>query len=127
MQTQTNASAPTAQKNTSAVLQTCIQNCLESSQICIQTIDHCLTKGGEHAEAKHIKLLQDCADLCELSARFMLRNSDFHSQICKTCAEICTACADNCEAMAVSDTEMKACAEACKKSAASCQDMSKMQ
>ncbi len=123
----TGAAAKVKSENTSAVFQTCIQNCLESSQLCIQTIDHCLTKGGQHAESKHIKLLQDCAELCQLSAHFMLRNSDFHSSICQTCADVCTACADNCETMAVSDAEMKACAEACKKSALSCQDMATMQ
>lgn len=127
MQTQTNTSSQTISKDIAPSLQICIQNCLDCYQICTRTIAQCLIKGGKHAETKHIQLLQDCADICNLSAQFMLRESDFHSSICKVCAEICSACAKNCESLDASDKEMKACSEACQKCATSCQDMSKMQ
>ena len=127
MQTQTNSSSQSILKDISPALQICIQNCLDCYQICTRTIDQCLTKGGQHSEAKHIKLLQDCADICNLSAKFMLRGSEFHSSTCGVCSEVCLACAKSCEAMKDSDEQMKACAEACQKCAASCQSMSKMQ
>src|SRR6476469_6264155 len=74
-------------------MQMCIQNCLQCSQVCEQMIQHCLGKGGVHSEASHIRLLQDCADICALSAKFMMRKSDLHTRTCSVCAEVCLACA----------------------------------
>ena len=104
-------------------MQMCIQNCTQCSQICEQLVQHCLSKGGMHAEAQHIRILQDCSEVCALSAGFMLRNSNFHSRTCGVCAEICLACAKDCEQFN-DDEMMKACAEVCRRCAESCQEMS---
>jgi hypothetical protein len=109
-------------KGLSDEMQQCIQNCVSCHQICEQTLIHCLEKGGAHADPTHIKLLRDCADICVLSADFMLRNSQFHARTCSVCAEICTACAQHCENMS-NDEAMKACAEACRRCAESCSKM----
>ena len=127
MQTQTNTSTQGKWMDMPSSMQTCIQNCLDCFQECSHLIDHCLQKGGIHADPKHIKLLNDCAKICNLSADFMLRHSDYHDVTCKSCAEICIACAESCEAMAEQDEMMKACAQVCRKCAASCEEMSKMQ
>ena len=129
MHTQTHQSEST--KNWMAMMpsamQECIKNCLECYQICSHVAEHCLKKGGKHADPKHIKLLEDCAKICNLSADFMLRRSEFHTSTCGACAEVCNACAESCEALASDDPMMKACAEACKKCASSCSSMAKMQ
>lgn len=108
------------------VMQECIQNCLACYQICSHLMEHCLKKGGPHADPKHIKILNDCATICQVSADFMIRNSEFHGLTCGVCAEICLSCAQSCESMAADDAMMKACAEACRKCASSCEEMSKM-
>lgn len=107
-------------------MQSCIQNCLDCFQICSHVLNHCLEKGGKHAAPKQIKLLGDCAKICNLSADFMISNSDYHSSTCKVCAEICIACAVSCETFA-GDEIMKTCADICRKCAASCEEMAKMQ
>ena len=112
---------------TSSVMQECIQNCLECFQICSYVVEHCLNKGGGHADPVHIKLLDDCSRICNLSADFMIRHSEFHASTCEICAEVCSACAGSCEALALNDSMMKSCAEICKKCAASCLDMAKAQ
>jgi hypothetical protein len=56
-------------------------------------LGHCLQKGGKHAEAKHLRLLMDCAEIRQTSAHFMLRGSDLHSRTCFACAEVCVRCA----------------------------------
>ena len=104
-------------------MQQCINNCLDCHGICLNTVTCCLEKGGHHAESNHIKLLLDCAEICQTSANFMLRTSDFHARICGACAEICDRCAQECDRMG-DDAQMKRCAEACRRCAESCRQMS---
>lgn len=108
-----------------ASMQECIQNCLNCHSICIATVTHCLNLGGTHASPQHIRLLLDCAEICQTSANFMLRGSDFHMLTCAACAEICRQCADSCAQMG-DDATMLACADACRRCADSCQQMAQM-
>ena len=107
----------------SAEMAQCIDNCTRCHAICVETIRHCLEKGGKHAAPDHIRLLQDCAQICATSADFMTRGSPFHRLTCGACAEICQQCADDCERMAEGDQQMLQCVEMCRRCAASCRDM----
>jgi hypothetical protein len=78
--------------------------------------------GGEHAEPEHIRLLIDCADICQTSANFMLRQSHAHGKVCGVCAEVCEQCAESC-ARFDDDSVMQQCAEVCRTCAASCREM----
>jgi|SRR5690606_13989195 len=100
----------------------CIDNCTRCHAICTETIQHCLSKGGKHAEAAHIRLLQDCAQICATSADYMLRGSDLHHLTCGACAEVCARCAEDCERMADDDL-MRECAAVCRQCAESCRSM----
>lgn len=102
-------------------MQNCIQNALDCSNICLQTVNHCLGLGGEHAEVSHIRLLLDCAEICQTSANFMNRHSDHHADTCRICADVCHACAESCRALG--DEDMSRCADACDRCAASCEAM----
>jgi hypothetical protein len=106
-------------------MQQCIQNCLDCHSICLQTIQHCLAMGGKHAEPSHIRLLMDCAEICQTSANFMLRGSNLHGRTCGVCAEVCARCAEDCARMG-EDSLMQQCAEACRRCADSCQRMATM-
>ncbi len=108
------------QKN--PAMQECIQNCLDCHRICVETAAHCLQMGGKHAEASHIRLLLDCADICQTSANFMLRGSDLHVRTCAVCAEVCDLCAQSCEQFG-DDEQMRACVEVCRRCAESCRAM----
>ena len=111
------------EKKMTAEIRECITNCLDCHAICVETAAHCLTLGGEHASAHHQTLLQDCAEICQTSANFMLRTSERHSDTCGVCAKICRACAEACQRMAGSDELMRRCAEVCQRCAASCERM----
>ena len=104
-------------------MQRCIDHCSECHDICVQTVNHCLTEGGKHAEAEHIRLLLDCTEICQTCADFMLRGSPYHVATCATCADICEACAESCARFS-DDTMMQRCAETCRRCAASCREMS---
>ena len=103
-------------------MQECIDNCTSCHAVCVETVAHCLGKGGRHAEAGHIRLLMDCAQICATSADFMLRGSELHTRTCGVCAEVCARCADDCDRMA-DDDMMRRCAEACRRCAESCRRM----
>jgi hypothetical protein len=100
----------------------CIQNCQDCHRLCLETVQHCLTLGGPHAEAKHIQTMLDCAEICETSANFMLRSSALHARTCGVCADACERCAAECERF--DDAQMKECADACRRCATTCRQMS---
>jgi hypothetical protein len=103
--------------------QECIDNCTDCAQVCEQMVTHCLSKGGPHSAPEHIRLLIDCANICQTSAGFMLRGSPLHHLTCGACAEVCTACADDCEKMN-DDEMMNECIEICRRCATTCEAMS---
>lgn len=102
-------------------IEQCIQNCLDCHSFCLNTIAYCLQQG--HTEQAHLRLMMDCAEICQTSANFMLRGSDFHGRICEVCTEICDRCAKNC-AQFENDEQMQDCADICRRCAQSCQQMS---
>ena len=104
-------------------MEQCASTCCECEIVCIDTLRHCLEKGGKHAAVTHIVLLQDCADICATSARFLSRGSQRHMNTCRICAEICEACAQSCERIDSSDPQMKKCIEICRRCAQSCRQM----
>ena len=103
----------------------CIDWCTSCHDICLQTVNYCLAMGGEHSTPEHIRLLLDCAEICQTSANFMLRSSELHGVTCAACAEICDRCAAACERFE-GDEIMQACAEACRGCAQSCREMARM-
>lgn len=112
-----------AAKGSSSDMQKGIENCMACHVICEQTLTHCLSMGGRHVEAVHLKSLIDCAQICAVSSDFMARDSAVHASVCKACSDACAACAASCEKFG-DDEQMKLCAEACRKCEESCRAMS---
>lgn len=90
------------------------------AKVCHETVTYCLEQGGEHAEAPHIKVMMDCADICTWTATLEHRRSDFLDQAMRLCAEACKACAESCETFEDDET-MQACAEACRECQEHCE------
>ena len=104
-------------------MQECIETCSDCHDVCTETLRHCLERGGEHAAAEHIVALLDCAQLCDTSRDFMLRQSTVHSDVCGICADACERCAESCESVDAADEVMRRCAEECRRCAESCRAM----
>lgn len=97
--------------------------CLSCHRICLDTLsNHCLTHGGRHSTAAHVRTMLDCVEICQTCADFMLRSSSRHGLVCRVCAEICLSCAESCEEMA-DDERMAQCAKACRNCRDSCMQM----
>ncbi len=105
----------------SADMQQCLDNCSACHDVCVRTAAHCLKEGGTHADAAHVTLLLDCAQICETSADAMRRGSAQSATICRACADICRACADSCDTLGHAE-----CAAACRTCAESCTQMAAM-
>lgn len=101
-------------------LQNCIESCQHCHDTCLQSaMTHCLQEGGPHVEAKHFRLMLNCADICQAAANFMLGESHYHAAICGVCADICDACANSCETVG----DMGDCVDACRSCAEQCRAM----
>lgn len=96
-------------------IQACIRTCLECYQACLAA------SVGRDPELS--LLLQDCADVCALSAHVMIRNSPRHVDTCGLCADICDDCAEACASQR-DDRQLTRCAEICWRCAESCREMS---
>lgn len=101
----------------------CIKDCLDCYQTCSQTLLKCLKTGGKHAKAEHVNLLIDCAQICNINADFLLRDSPYYPQTCSLNADICDECSDICDRF--EDTFMKECARICRRCAESCREMAR--
>ena len=104
-------------------LRECIDDCMDCHRVCVETISHCLQKGGRHTEPAHLRLMLDCEQICRAAGDFLLRNSEFHPRICGVCADVCVRCADDCDDLAEGDVQMRLCAETCRRCGETCQRM----
>jgi hypothetical protein len=104
-------------------MRTCIALCSECHQVCLETLTHCIGLGGRHAEAAHLQLLLDCADMCRTAEDFMLRHSERHGLTCGICAEICERCAESCRRIGGDDGQMERCWATCRRCAEACRQM----
>jgi hypothetical protein len=101
----------------------CIQACTHSHRACTEAQMSCLANGN--CDAEMMRTMMDCAQMCQTSTDFMLRNSDLSGSVCGVCAEVCARCAALCENMAKGDDSMMECAQACRYSAMTCRQMAK--
>jgi hypothetical protein len=109
--------------HTTEEMDRCIQLCQDCHALCTRTIRHCLDLGGRHTGPEHIRLLVDCAQMCEINVDYMLRGSLLHERVCGLCADACKLCAENCAQLAGDDQMLKQCADLCRRCAESCERM----
>ena len=69
-----------------------------------------------------MQLMEDCADICQTTARIVTRRSPRHADIATACASVCDLCAASCEKF-IGDPHMKACANQCYLCASACRQV----
>ncbi|HKR06979.1 MAG TPA: four-helix bundle copper-binding protein [Bacteroidia bacterium] len=85
---------------------------------CNHCFNACLQEDDVKMMARCIELDRDCADICQLTASMLARNSEHAHHLLKECADICEACAEECAKH--KNEHCKSCAEACRKCAEAC-------
>ena len=87
--------------------------CRACADACIRTtMNECWDRNTDHAV--HYRLLSDCAELCDLTARLIECNSPTRRAVAAACADVCAAAAVTCTVLEIDDCELacRACAEA---------------
>jgi hypothetical protein len=113
---------PATLARTPGALEQCAEDCARTFELCTGTATHCLERGGRHAEAVHVNLLLDCAEICRTGEAVLRRGTDRYGIICRACAQICRACAADCERLSGGDRVMDECAAQCRRCADSCDE-----
>ncbi len=75
-------------------------------------------------EKNCIKILVECAQMCEMSSGIMSMNGQFAKEHCQLCATICDKCAQECEMF--KDDHCQKCAQECHTCANECRNMANM-
>jgi hypothetical protein len=97
----------------------CIELCRESQTACLELVSYCVRMQGYYAELGHVRLLEDCAKICEVTVDFLLRGSEVRGALLATCADICQRCARDCARFDY-DQRLLACASVCRRCAEGC-------
>lgn len=97
-----------------------IQACRECHAACLDMVSYCVRMQGYYCELGHVRLLEDCARVCEMTIDFALRGSEMRGSLLALCAEICRRCARDCTRFDY-DQRLLACAAACERCAEACQ------
>ncbi len=105
-------------------MQRCIDACMKCAQACNECFKACLNEADVGARARCISTLVDCAELCQMSAAYMTRDSQFAQAICGMCADVCERCAQECAMF--KDSHCQECAQICRDCAAECRKMAGM-
>jgi len=97
----------------------CIQICRECQSVCMELASYSLKLQGYYSELGHIRVLYDCAKMCDTTVEFLLRGSEMRSNVAALCAEAARRCARDCARFDY-DQRMLACAAVCERCAELC-------
>lgn len=95
-----------------------IQEFTRCSAVCYECLNAMLDEPDINDRKRCLKLLLECARMCEMSAFVMSLDGKFVKRHCELCAEMCDVCAQECALF--EDTcscqcskELRRCADAC--------------
>lgn len=102
--------------------QECQQQLEECHRICLQALVHGLGLHTRPLHESHLRLLLDCAELCQTCAGFLLRGSDLAGVVACACASVCERCAEFCGERR-DDALLRRCELVCLRCSESCARM----
>ena len=105
----------------------CIDACLERGQACTTCADACLSEEMVADLTTCIRLNQDCADLCDTTARLLSRHTGTDTTVLRAALEAlraaCAACAAECDTHADMHEHCRVCADACRRCEQACTNL----
>lgn len=102
-------------------MQSCIDACNKCAQACFECFNACLNEPDLNARKNCVKILVECAMMCQMSDATMSMVGSFTSEHCNVCAKICDKCAEECAMF--KDDHCKKCADICRMCADECRKM----
>jgi hypothetical protein len=113
--------------NAATGLAGCIAACLECAQACVSCADACLSEEQVASLKRCIRINQDCADICETTARVLSRLSEQDPGVIRAllevCALSCATCGTECHRHGDHHEHCKICSEACRRCEEACRKM----
>ena len=110
---------PSAERLTSEQT-TMIQELVNCALACESCTSGCLAENDVAMMARCIELSRDCAELCFLGSKLIMRESEMVDQFLRICEEACRLCAEECNKH--DHEHCKICAEACESCANTCNE-----
>lgn len=107
-----------------AALEECIEACAECELACTACAGACLGEKEVNPLRTCIRLNQDCADACGVTARVLSRqvggDIEFLRAELEACARICASCGAECLRHASHHEHCRICADACRRCEEAC-------
>lgn len=107
----------------------CVEECVACAQACTACADACMSEPDEVLPGlrKCIRSNEDCADICDVTARILSRHTGYDANITRAvleaCATVCRSCGDECRRHASMHEHCRVCAQACERCEAACRDL----
>jgi predicted PolB exonuclease-like 3'-5' exonuclease len=95
-----------------------IQELINCALACEACAAACLTEQEVTSMTRCIELNKDCADICFLASRLVMRESEVQEQYLAICEEICRLCMEECQKY--ESEHCKICADTCERCADVC-------
>lgn len=73
-----------------------IQQLLDCAAACENCASSCLDEDDVTPMAHCIEIDRDCADICNLAAKLLIRDSEFAHELLALCEKACNHCAQEC-------------------------------
>ncbi|OGU09785.1 MAG: four-helix bundle copper-binding protein [Geobacteraceae bacterium GWC2_58_44] len=104
-----------------------INACVECADACNSCADACLGEEKVQMLTKCIRLNLDCADICQTTARILVRQTETVPQLVRaqleSCVIACRVCAQECESHAEMHQHCRICRTACQTCEKICQEL----
>lgn len=97
-----------------------INTLLQCAQACEKCMAACLEEKDVTAMAHCIELDRDCAEICFLGAKLLMRDAEVAHQYLVVCEEACRLCAEECSLH--EHEHCQRCAEACRRCQQACHE-----
>jgi hypothetical protein len=105
----------------------CIYACAQCAQVCSACADACISEPNAADLTECIRLDQDCADVCDVTARLLARAGHRDRQtlekLLEACIAACRACAAECGRHAEQMEHCAICADSCRACVEACEAM----
>jgi len=115
---------PRAGRGISHSLVECIERCFSCAQSCTACADACLSEDMLDKLRRCVRLDLDCADICMATGAIASRRTETSEQVLlrllEICANVCQLCAEECEEHASQHAHCKICAAECRLCEESC-------
>ena len=101
----------------------CIEAASETYAVCTETLTYSLDGHFDLADPRHLRLLIDCAEVCQTTQNALLRASELKQLLATVCVEACENVAESCRQLDPTDEQLAECAEVCTRCADYCREL----